>query len=141
MVDTRSIDVTVVLNTGPRGLGSGLHALAEDSAIPMWRVDDGPVFGVPFWMCERARRHSQQAEARGFPASMPSDECANVTHLGPFKTYSQVVNLPEGVSTISLASGLHSSQDASDMLAGAHALDGPADGLPLRAFYIGMVSS
>ena len=97
--DKADTPATVVVFTG--GLGDG----AQDPVIqayhaPIWRIDDGPVYGVPWEMCEIARQYSEGIVARGFPESWPSDlVCANETYRTQ-TTYSRVEYLSSGEHTL-----------------------------------------
>ena len=72
-----------------------------DTYVPIWRVDDGPVHGISWEMCGRAKRSSLTAVRKGFPAAFPSDlACANVSYAGPDKTYNHVVSLAAGTHTL-----------------------------------------
>ncbi len=80
---------------------SDLTDLTVDSLIPIWRVDDGPVHGISWDLCERAKESSLPAVSKGCPASFPSDlPCANVSYAGPDKTYNHVVSLAAGSHTL-----------------------------------------
>ena len=96
-------DVTVLLNTGGVGLGTGDIENGEFQA-PIWRVDDGPVYGISFDLCQAALQHSRFAVSRGFPASWPSGPhaatCANISYTGPDSSYSHIIRLEEGVHTL-----------------------------------------
>ena len=104
-LDVGAIDVTVRLNTGSFtiDLSNPNTELNYDNEIiiPIWRVDDGPVHGISFELCQAAKRHSETAVSKGFPASFPSDlQCANVSYAGPEKTYNHVVSLAAGEHTL-----------------------------------------
>ena len=72
-----------------------------DTFIPIWRVDNGPVHGISFELCQAAKQHSVDAVRKGFPASFPSDlACANISYAGPDKTYNHVVSLAAGTHTL-----------------------------------------
>ena len=97
-----TLEANVLLYTGNDGVPD--IANPDGYFIPVWRVDDGPVYGLPFEMCQVARQHSLTAVQRGFEPSWPSgsaaQSCANVTHYGPLATYSQVITLTEGAHTL-----------------------------------------
>ena len=82
--------VTVRLNTGE------WTNPAAEYMVPIWRIDDGPVYGIPVELCTSALQRSQEAVARGFPPSFPDLTCANVSYTGPYASYSRVVRLAEG---------------------------------------------
>ena len=68
-------EVTVRLNTGE------WTNPAAEYMVPIWRIDDGPVHGVPFEMCEAARQYSEDIVRKGFDPSFPSElVCANETY-------------------------------------------------------------
>ena len=69
--------------------------------VPIWRVDNGPVHGISWDLCQAAKQHSAVAVRKGFPASFPSDlACANASYAGPDKTYNHVVSLAAGTHTL-----------------------------------------
>ena len=89
------IDVTVRLNTGGFLIGAVLGY-----QVPIWRVDDGPVFGIPWEQCQGALQRSQEAVSQGFPASWPDLQCANFSYTGPDDTFNHVLSLTEGQHTL-----------------------------------------
>ena len=102
-----TLDVNVLLYTGTSGvprcrLGTA-DCYPEGYFVPVWRVDDGPVYGLPFEMCQVARQRSLTAVQRGFEPSWPlgsaAQSCANVTHH-PLSMYSQVITLMAGPHTL-----------------------------------------
>ena len=96
--DGRTTDVTVLLATGKSGVGALIQG--TDFFVPIWRIDDGPVYGIPWELCEEARQISDTQVSMGFPPSWPDLTCANVTHYGPDASYSQTVPLTEGAHTL-----------------------------------------
>jgi hypothetical protein len=78
----------------------------------VWQIDDGPVFGVSYEECEKAR-HISEAGVQGerhpdprpnllplppptpLPASWPQSPCANVTYE-PDQMYATAIELTEG---------------------------------------------
>ena len=117
-MDGRTVDITVLLYTGPIGIGTFLSTEA-DFLIPIWRkreisqmsaacaahlswsgIDDGPVYGVPFEMCQAAQEHSDRIVDLGYEPSWPGLACANVTHEGPERSYSQTVTVTQGQHTL-----------------------------------------
>ena len=99
----------VVVFTG--GLGDGAQTGIGSAATgtwrsvayyaPVWRIDDGPVYGLSRAMCQRAMQSSLTAVSKGFPASFPSDlPCANISYSGPDKTYHLNVSIPAGTHTL-----------------------------------------
>eukprot|EP01045_Picozoa_sp_COSAG04_P020662 COSAG04_NODE_2139_length_4717_cov_1.826981_2_plen_752_part_00 len=94
-----AVDVTVRLNTGAFPIAwDDDGAMTLDIAyIPVWRIDDGPVRGIPWEYCKRAEQFSRASVAKGFPPSWPSDfQCANLSYTGPDSTYNEIVTLSEG---------------------------------------------
>ena len=101
--DAPLVELTVRLNTGgfPIDPATDLTSDGVDNFLPIWRVDDGPVYGISFELCQRAMHSSLTAVNRGFPASWPSNlPCANVSYSGPNKPYNQIVSLPVGTHTL-----------------------------------------
>ena len=101
--DAPPVDLAVRVNTGGFviDLATDLTDPAVDAFLPVWRIDDGPVYGISFELCQRAMQSSLTAVSKGFPASFPSDlPCANVSYSGPDKTYNQIVSLPAGTHTL-----------------------------------------
>ena len=104
----RYVDVTVRLDTGAfviepdEELGKvngGYGGLTQ--FVPIWRIDDGPVYGISWERCQTAKRLSMTAVSRGFPASWPGDlPCANASYSGPWSSYSHVVSLATGLHTL-----------------------------------------
>ena len=95
-MDGAGIDVTVRLNTG----GFIIPNPVDGYHVPIWRVDDGPVFGIPWEQCQGALERSQEAVSQGFPASWPDLQCANVSYTGPGDTFNHVLSLTEGQHTL-----------------------------------------
>ena len=97
--DGGGVEVTVRLNTGEFTIG------AAEYMVPIWRIDDGPVYGIPAELCQSALKHSNEEALRGFAPSWPDLTCANVSYTGPYASYSRVVRLAEGahVSTATVA--------------------------------------
>eukprot|EP01045_Picozoa_sp_COSAG04_P035223 COSAG04_NODE_8038_length_1031_cov_1.181330_2_plen_257_part_00 len=94
--DGGDVDVTLRLNTGSFEIG-----VAMGSHIPIWRIDDGPVYGIPWELCQYAVKLSDEAVGKGFPASFPGDlQCANVSYTGPDSSFSRVVPLSQGTHTL-----------------------------------------
>ena len=89
------VELTVRLNTGGFAIPD-----PQDYQVPVWRVDDGPVYGIPWERCQGAVPYSEDAVRKGLPPSWPSLECANVSYAGPDKTYSRVLSLTEGTHTL-----------------------------------------
>ena len=96
-----TLEANVLLYTGNDGVPD--IANPDGYFIPVWRVDDGPVYGLPFEMCQVARQRSLTAVQRGFEPSWPlgsaAQSCANVTHH-PLSMYSQVITLTAGPHTL-----------------------------------------
>eukprot|EP01045_Picozoa_sp_COSAG04_P007883 COSAG04_NODE_422_length_14618_cov_11.903712_11_plen_1388_part_01 len=90
-----SVDVTLRLNTGSFAVGA-----SGGYSVPIWRIDDGPVHGIPYEQCQLASQFSQDAVSKGLPPSWPDLQCANVSYAGPDKTYSHVVSLMDGSHTL-----------------------------------------
>ena len=68
--------------------------------VPIWRLDDGPVYGIPWELCQGAQRHSDLVVSMGFPASWADLSCANVSYAGPQRSYSQTVPVTQGSHTL-----------------------------------------
>ena len=68
--------------------------------MPIWRIDDGPVHGIPWDLCQGAQRHSDNLVAKGFEPSWPGLVCANVSYAGPERSYCQAVTLTQGAHTL-----------------------------------------
>ena len=101
--DAPPVDLTVRVNTGGFGIDPDTDLTVEtvDAYLPIWRIDDGPVHGISWEMCQRAMRSSLTAVSRGFPASWPGDlPCANVSYSGPNQPYNHIVSLPVGTHTL-----------------------------------------
>eukprot|EP01045_Picozoa_sp_COSAG04_P002616 COSAG04_NODE_97_length_26459_cov_6.507246_4_plen_1426_part_00 len=95
--DGQGVDVTVLLNSGGIGLGTSLDEEGQYTA-PIWRIDDGPVYGISWQLCQGAM---QQAVTEGLPESWPSGlSCANITYNGPRASYSHILTLAEGAHTL-----------------------------------------
>ena len=88
-------DVTLRLNTGGFPIGA-----VEGYAVPIWRVDDGPVYGIPWEQCQSAAERSEEAVRKGFPASWPNLQCANASYTGPDDTFNHVLSLTPGSHTL-----------------------------------------
>ena len=101
--DAPPVDVTVRVNTGGFVIDPSTD-LASDAVanyLPIWRIDDGPVYGISWELCQRAMQSSLTVVSKGFPASWPSDlPCANVSYSGPDKPFNQVVSLHAGTHTL-----------------------------------------
>jgi predicted outer membrane repeat protein len=68
---------TVVMNTGGMGEGAG--------SLPIWRIDDGPVYGIGWDVCQAVIARSQWSVQHGFPPWIPTESeqpssCANETY-------------------------------------------------------------
>ena len=94
----RTTDATVLVFTGAVGVGTDLDS--GDFIVPIWRIDDGPVYGLPWDLCQGAKQHSDEQVSRGFAPSWPNLTCANVTHAGPERSYSKTVSLTQGPHTL-----------------------------------------
>ena len=68
--------------------------------VPIWRIDDGPVHGIPYEQCQAAAAQSLDAVSKDLPPSWPDLTCANVSYTGPDSTFSHVVSLAEGPHTL-----------------------------------------
>ena len=72
--------------------------------VPIWRIDDGAVYGIPYEQCQLASQPKTSdkwdAVHTGPQPSWPDLQCANVSYAGPDKTYSHVVSLAEGPHTL-----------------------------------------
>eukprot|EP01045_Picozoa_sp_COSAG04_P013494 COSAG04_NODE_960_length_9157_cov_6.389269_7_plen_168_part_00 len=93
--DGGDVDVNVRLNTGAFEIGSdnGYH-------VPIWRIDDGPVYGISWDQCQHALLRSEEAVGKGLPPPWPNLKCANVSYTGPDSSFSHVVALPQGLHTL-----------------------------------------
>eukprot|EP01043_Picozoa_sp_COSAG02_P007052 COSAG02_NODE_207_length_29119_cov_41.071365_17_plen_121_part_00 len=87
---------TVVLFTDSMGEGATLR--------PIWRIDDGPVHGIGWDVCQAVMERSQQSVQRGFPpwittkSQLPSS-CANESyHMAT--TYASAEMLTPGEHTL-----------------------------------------
>ena len=101
--DAPPVELTVRVNTGGFTIDpdTDLTSDAVDNFLPIWRIDDGAVYGIPWAECQRAEESSLTAVSRGFPASWPSDlPCANVSYSGPNRPYNHIVSLPVGTHTL-----------------------------------------
>ena len=101
--DAPPVELTVRVNTGSFVIDPDTDLTTDtvDNFLPIWRIDDGPVYGIPWTECQRAMQSSLTAVSRGFPASWPSDlPCANVSYRGPSKPYNHIVSLPVGMHTL-----------------------------------------
>ena len=90
--------LTVRVNTGGFVIDPDTDLTDDmvDNFLPIWRIDDGPVYGISWEMCQRAMRSSWS-----FPASWPRDlPCANVSYSGPDKPFNHIVSLPPGAHTL-----------------------------------------
>ena len=94
------VDVTLRLNTGDFAIGCTQYGVCSGYNVPIWRIDDGPVYGIPWQQCEDAATHSLDALSKGLPPSWPDLTCANVSYTGPFSTFSHVISLAEGSHTL-----------------------------------------
>ena len=94
-IDASGVDVTVRLNTGgfPIGEPDGYY-------VPIWRIDDGAVYGIPWEQCQGALQRSQEAVSKGFQPSWSNLQCANVSYTGPDASYSHVLSLTQGAHTL-----------------------------------------
>eukprot|EP01045_Picozoa_sp_COSAG04_P029915 COSAG04_NODE_5042_length_1767_cov_2.122302_2_plen_331_part_01 len=63
--DAGAVDVTVRLNTGGFRIDLATDLTAVEAFIPIWRIDDEPVHGISFELCERARQSSLTAVSKG----------------------------------------------------------------------------
>jgi hypothetical protein len=68
---------TVVLFTSIMGEGSPNR--------PIWRIDDGPVHGIGWEMCQAVMERSRQSVEQGFPPWIPTESqlpssCANESY-------------------------------------------------------------
>eukprot|EP01045_Picozoa_sp_COSAG04_P010946 COSAG04_NODE_689_length_11142_cov_6.664041_5_plen_160_part_00 len=95
-----AVDVTVRVNTGAFAIGGQIGAEIAQVFVPIWRIDDGPVHGIPWELCQGALQRSQEGVRRGFEPSWPDLTCANVTYTGPDALYSSVVSLSGGAHTL-----------------------------------------
>ena len=85
--DEEDTPATVMVFTG--GLGDGSQAPTEGDALayhaPVWRIDDGPVFGVPFELCEAARQGDRKvveaSSASGAPINAADYDRRTCLHL------------------------------------------------------------
>eukprot|EP01052_Picozoa_sp_SAG31_P008930 SAG31_NODE_459_length_15396_cov_5.092502_8_plen_358_part_00 len=109
--------VTVRVWTGPTGPesedlsgGSGQDWVAEggtagdlEFSSPIWRIDDGPVYGIPFFACSLAAAESQRHIDIGVNAGEPDFptnlRCMNETYVMQ-RLYSHTVELDEGEHTL-----------------------------------------
>ena len=68
--------------------------------MPIWRIDDGPVHGMPWDQCLSALEYSQDAITKGLLPSWPDLQCANVSYTGPDASYAHVLDLAQGAHTL-----------------------------------------
>eukprot|EP01045_Picozoa_sp_COSAG04_P030309 COSAG04_NODE_5226_length_1695_cov_1.250627_1_plen_107_part_00 len=83
----------------------------------VWRIDDGPVYGIPWEVCQAAMQRSLWSEQQGFPPSWPSQDpssCANESYY-PFTTYSTTEMLTAGDHTLWNGAVMMTSYQASFM--------------------------
>eukprot|EP01045_Picozoa_sp_COSAG04_P026798 COSAG04_NODE_3793_length_2526_cov_1.479604_3_plen_142_part_00 len=92
--DTGAMDITVRLRTGSQDIGG------EQYFTPIWRIDDGPVYGIPWEQSQGALRRSEESVRKGFAPSWPNLNNANVSYSGPYRTYSHVLSVTEGQHTL-----------------------------------------
>lgn len=86
-MDGSGVDVTVRLNTG-----------FTAGHLPIWRIDDGPVYGIPWELCQLALEYSMDAVSKGLQPSWPNMQCANVSY-GSGSTraaFNHVLSLTQG---------------------------------------------
>jgi hypothetical protein len=87
---------TVVLFTEQMGEGAWYR--------PVWRIDDGPVHGIGWDVCQAVMERSQQSMEQGFPPWIPTESqlpssCANESyHMAT--TYSATEMLTPGDHTL-----------------------------------------
>ena len=67
--------------------------------MPIWRIDDGPVHGLSWGLCQLASQRSQEGANNGFPPSFDLT-CANISYRGPDASYNHVLNVAEGAHTL-----------------------------------------
>ena len=97
--DGKTIDIAVLVSTGANGVGSTFDGSGAH-LIPIWRIDDGPVYGIPWETCMRAQEQSDMMVSMGAPPSWPGLTCANTSYTGPDRLYSQAVTVTEGAHTL-----------------------------------------
>eukprot|EP01045_Picozoa_sp_COSAG04_P008546 COSAG04_NODE_476_length_13722_cov_16.614707_1_plen_903_part_10 len=98
--NARVTDAVVLLRTGG-SIVAWNEDVGWDGYGPIWRIDDGPVYGIPHEVCRVAQQHSLTAVARGFPPSFEQSlPCANVSYTDIYSAYSHVVSLTEGPHTL-----------------------------------------
>ena len=97
-MDGSGVDTIVLLNTGMFPIGADVQM--SGYFVPIWRIDDGAVFGIPWEQCQGALERSQEAVGKGFPASWPNLQCANVSYTGPDSSFSHVISLAQGPHTL-----------------------------------------
>eukprot|EP01045_Picozoa_sp_COSAG04_P005276 COSAG04_NODE_242_length_19007_cov_3.089433_8_plen_1575_part_00 len=111
--DGRTTDVTVLLSAAISGLPAGIDVAAMDDVhVPIWRIDDGAVYGIPWELCEGARQYSLLQVSKGYAPSWAGLTCANVSYYQG-ASYSLTVPLSEGLHTLwtgTLVLVRHSSQ-------------------------------
>ena len=105
--DASGVDVPVRLNTGGFAIGS-----PEGYWTPIWRIDDGPVYGIPYEQCQLASQFSQDAVSKGLPPSWPDLQCANVSYTGPDVSYAHVLDVAQGAHTLWTGLFMHVSSTA-----------------------------
>lgn len=87
---------TVVLFTDQMGEGNPNR--------PIWRIDDGPVHGIGWDLCQAVMQRSQQSVQQGFPPWIPTESqlpssCANESyHVAT--TYASAEMLTPGDHTL-----------------------------------------
>lgn len=90
----RIVSATVVTYTDVLGEEAGFK--------PVWRIDDGPVYGLGWEVCQAVMSRSRWSVLNGYDASWPSQEpssCANESyHVA--STYSTVEVLAAGTHTL-----------------------------------------
>eukprot|EP01045_Picozoa_sp_COSAG04_P035901 COSAG04_NODE_8496_length_966_cov_1.136101_1_plen_322_part_11 len=96
--EENGVEVVVRLNTGTIGLGTFIDSWSPDYFAPIWRVDDGPVYGISSELCEAAERTAHRPD--GVPSTWPGLQCQNVTYHGPNHHYSHVIGVEEGLHTL-----------------------------------------
>ena len=108
--ESRDIAVTVRVNTGAFAIKA---EGARSDHVPIWRIDDGPVYGIPWAQCQLALQHSLDAVSKGLPTSWPRDlQCANVSYTGPDASYSRVVALAPAIHRYGERGGGHRGEPA-----------------------------
>ena len=83
----------------PDAVSDDLDAIGQ--MVPVWRIDDGPVYGTTWEMSQRAKESSLAAVSKGYPASWPTDlPNANISYSGPAMPYNHIVSLAPGTHTL-----------------------------------------